>query len=79
MPPVAAAEEERHHAALMEDILAFQEKGQVIVFGDFNALVGSAKTKSDVIGRMGGTHSNVNGQRLLIRHTQVACLRSGSG
>ncbi len=35
MPPVAAAEEEQHYAALMEDILAFQEKGQVVVLGDF--------------------------------------------
>ena len=65
MPPVAAAEEEQHYAALMENILAFQEKGQVVVLGDFNARVGSAATNSDVIGRFGETHTNANGQRLI--------------
>ena len=48
MPPVAVAEEEQHWAALMEDILAFQEKGQVVVLGDFNARVGSAAVNLDV-------------------------------
>ena len=33
MPPVPAAEEEQHNAAVMEDILGFQ-KGQVVVLGD---------------------------------------------
>ncbi|CAL5226766.1 g9620 [Coccomyxa viridis] len=65
MPPMAAAEEEQHYAALMEDILAFQEKGQVVVPGDFNARVGSATTNSDVIGMFGEAHTNANGQRLI--------------
>ena len=65
MPPVAAAEEEQHYAALMEDILVNQEKGQVVVLGDFNARVGSAAANFDVIGRFGETHTNANGQRLI--------------
>ena len=65
MPPVAVAEEERQWAALMEDILAFQEKGQVVVLGDFNARVGSAAVNFDVIGRFGETHTNASGQRLI--------------
>ena len=65
MPPVAVAEEEQHWAALMEDILAFQEKGQVVVLGDFNARVGSAAVNLDVIGRFGETHANASGQRLI--------------
>ena len=57
MPPVAVAEEDEHWAAHMEDILAFQEKGQlqVIVLGAFNARVGSAAVNLDVIGRFGET------------------------
>ena len=47
------------------NILAFQEKGQVVVLGDFNARVGSATTNSDVIGRFGEAHTNANGQRLI--------------
>ena len=66
MPPVAAAEEERHWAALMDDILAFQENGQVVVLGDFNARVGSAAVNPNVIGRFGKTHTNVSGQRLIL-------------
>ena len=65
MPLVAAAEEEQHYAALMEDILAFREKGQVVVLGDFNARVGSATTDSDVIGSFGEIHTNANGQHLI--------------
>ena len=65
MPPVHVAEEEQHWAALMEDILAFQEKGQVVVLGDFNARVGSAAVNLDVIGRFGETHANASGQRLI--------------
>jgi endonuclease/exonuclease/phosphatase family metal-dependent hydrolase len=53
MPPVAVAEEEQHHAALMEDILAFQEKGQVVVLGDFNARVGSAAATSTSLAGLG--------------------------
>ena len=53
------------YAAVMEDILGYQEKGQVVVLGDFNARVGSATTNFDVIGRFGKTHSNASGQRLI--------------
>ena len=42
----------------MEDILGFQEKGQVVVLGDFNARVGSAAANFDVIGRFGETHTS---------------------
>ena len=45
MPPVPAAEEEQHYAAVMEDILAYQEKGQVVFLGDFNARVGLGHNK----------------------------------
>ena len=65
MPTVAVAEEEQHYAALMEDVLAFQEKGQVVVLGDFNASVGSAAVNFDVIGRFEETHTNASGQRLI--------------
>ena len=65
MPPMAVAEEEQHYAALMEDIRAFQEKGQMVVLGDFNARVGSAADNFDVIGRFGETHTNASGQRLI--------------
>ena len=65
MPPVAVAEEELHWAALMEDILAFQEKGQALVLGHFNARVGLAAVILDAIGRFGETHANANGQCLI--------------
>ena len=65
MPPVAVAEEEQHWAALMEDILAFQEKGQVVLLGDFNTRAGSAIGILDVIGRSGETHANASGQRMI--------------
>ena len=65
MPPVPAAEEEQHYAAVMEDILGFQEKGQVVVLSNFNARVGSAATNFDIIDRFGKTHSNASGQRLI--------------
>lgn len=76
MPPVLAAEEERHYATLMEDILGFQEKGQVVVLGDLNARVGSAAANFDVIGRFGETHTNASGQRLiqLLRGTSMYAL-----
>ena len=53
MPPVPAAEEERHYAALMEDILRFQEKGQVVVLGDFNARDGWAAANLDALAGLG--------------------------
>ena len=65
MPPVALAEEEQHWASLMDEILAFQEKGQVVVLGDFNARVGSAALNTDVIGRFGEIHTNASDQRLI--------------
>jgi endonuclease/exonuclease/phosphatase family metal-dependent hydrolase len=65
MPPVPAAEEEQHYAAVIEDILGYQENTKVVFLGNFNARVGSATTNFDVIGKSGETHRNASGQRLI--------------
>ena len=53
IPLVPAAEEERHYAALMEDILGFQEKGQVVVLGDFNARLARPQPLSTSLAGLG--------------------------
>jgi hypothetical protein len=60
MAPAAAAAVEQHYVALMENIIGFQEKGQVSVLGDFNACVGSATAGYNKSDGMGEPHVNAN-------------------
>ena len=50
---------------LKEDVLAFREKGQVVLLGDFNARVGKSYDLDDVIGIFGEDTSNSSGNRLI--------------
>ena len=50
---------------LKEDVLSFEEKGKVVLLGDFNARVGRSQEVDDVIGRFGEETSNASGNRLV--------------
>ena len=76
MAPVVAATMDRHYEALVQDVAAFQRKGQVLVMGDFNARVGSATSPMDVIGQYGEDVCNRDGARLidLLHASDLYCL-----
>ena len=46
---------------LKEDVLSFREKGKVVLFGDFNARVGSSAQLDDVVGMFGENTCNASG------------------
>ena len=49
------------YGKLKEDVLSFGEKGQVVLFGDFNACVGRPVEVDDVIGVFGEDTCNASG------------------
>ena len=53
------------YGRLEEDVLSFREKGQVVLFGDFNACVGRSVEVDDVIGMFGEDTDNASGNRLV--------------
>ena len=55
----AAAVIEDGYERLKEDVLEYQQKGRVVLLGDFNARVGKSTDVDDVIG------SNRNGNKLI--------------
>ena len=50
---------------LKKDVLIFNEKGRVVLLGDFNARVGTASEIDEVIGMFGEETSNNNGEKLV--------------
>ena len=56
---------------LKEDVLSFREKGNVVLFGDFNARVGRSAQIDDVVGMFGENMCNASGNRLLSFFNEV--------
>ena len=61
---------------LMNDILAFKQKGKVVVLGDFNARVGMPSVVDDVIGMFGEETCNASGSNLISFLNEVALVVS---
>ena len=49
------------YGRLKKDVLSFREKGQVVLLGDFNALIGRSVEVDDVIGMFGEDTCNASG------------------
>ena len=52
------------------DLVQYQQRGRVVLLGDFNARVGQALVDDDHIGRYGETTINGNGKRLITMLSQ---------
>ena len=50
---------------LKEDVLEYQQKGRVVLLGDFNARVGKSTDVDDVIGIFGEDTCNRSGNKLI--------------
>ena len=50
---------------MKEDVLEYQQKGRVVLFGDFNARVGRSTDVDDVIGTFGEDTCNRSGNKLI--------------
>ena len=50
---------------LKEDVLEYQQKGRVVLLGDFNARVGKSTNVDDVIGIFGEDTCNRSGNKLI--------------
>ena len=50
---------------LKEDVLEYQQKGRVVILGDFNARVGESTDVDDVIGIFGEDTCNRSGNKLI--------------
>jgi len=77
MPVEGSNQAESAFVRLTEDVQRFQEAGQVILLGDFNARVGRAEFDGDIIGTYGEEITpNKNGTMLiqLLRNNNLATL-----
>ena len=61
----AAAVIEDGYERLKEDVLEYQQKGSVVLLGDFNARVGKSTDVDDVIGIFGEDTCNRRGNKLI--------------
>ena len=61
----AAAVIEDGYERLKEDVLEYQQKGRVLLLGDFNARVGKSTDVDDVIGIFGEDTCNRSGNKLI--------------
>ena len=61
----AAAVIEDSYERLKEDVLEYQQKGRVVLLGDFNARVGKSTDVDDVIGIFGEDTCNRSGNKLI--------------
>ena len=61
----AAAVIEDGYERLKEDVLEYQQKGRVVLLGDFNARVGKSTDVDDVIGIFGEDTCNRSGNKLI--------------
>ena len=50
---------------MKEDVLEYQQKGRVVLLGDFNARVGKSTDVDDVIGIFGEDTCNRSGNKLI--------------
>ena len=63
--PTAAAVIEDGYERLKEGVLEYQQKGRVLLLGDFNAQVGKSTGVDDVIGIFGEDTCNRSGNKLI--------------
>ena len=61
----AAAVIEDSYERLKDDVLEYQQKGKVVLLGDFNARVGKSTDVDDVIGIFGEDTCNGSGNKLI--------------